>query len=970
MRRILSFFMITMLSLSLAGCGLTKTDNTEVSEKPQVILPSGIDGEVTVAESSVNAPGTINNNYAPIGKVYDIKIEGEEKSNFGKKFATLIFKYDREKLEEAKFAEDFSVNYFDEEKNAWLAVDKIEVDYENSTVTAYTSHFTPFVITAIPLQSGTFSTTPPAGISQDFPSGIAGSGNAIFSVIDENLRVYQDVYSSRIKSVTASVENSRTFAALGLKQALGVATKLGKYSDNSIYSHGLFTGEDYIIFTAHKDIDIYLMYDAQGGGDKFNTSRDAAWLALQGFSTDINGNKYFLETERGALYAVYKKSYNKGEEVRLHGNRNATTEWRIQNNYFLAIKRRGVTIEEPTSALCVLNNDITPPANVTNLQGFGSNSQVRITWQNPSDLDFTGVIIRMSTIAPPAHITDGNDAIGREYSSQSYRVTDLTVGVTYYYTIFAIDENNNHYKSGASIAVTPAIDSDNDGLSNEYEDTTIYSTGQKTDPANLNTDGDGYPDGLELSLGTDPTNPDDKKPVIGNFSLSSNSVTVNPNVSFSLAASDNKAVTGYMITKTGEQPLSNNDNWQGVLPVSYTIPSEKGTYTLYAWVKDAAGNVNDAAAPITVQLISDIIAPVPGNNGLIVQSGQTQTSVHLSWSKATDNESLQPDLQYQVYLSTSSNFNTVESIELNGTVVTPWTADLSSANVYGLSVNSRYYFNVIVRDQTGNKTAYQAAKSEIINPIYWSKMENLLNITTNAEIALTGTPVYYDLQNTFEAGKLGSALVLYNTAPDSAGTFSSSGTIYPLGLTNRDLSRGTISAWVMMSGSDNNANEIKFAPFNLSFNDTGSTLAVSYSFSSSNGTFSLTPSYKWYHLYMTWDADGNLNDGKTLKIYVDGVLRLSSSSPLTDLNSSNLSVNLKSTTIVTMIGTYVPRTCIGGGSGPFGISIPSFCYGGFTMYNPQKNIGRSHLDNLKVWEIALDSPEDIAKEWNGGIGRE
>ena len=56
--------------------------------------------------------------------------------------------------------------------------------------------------------------------------------------------------------------------------------------------------------------------------------------------------------------------------------------------------------------------------------------------------------------------------------------------------------------------------------------------------------------------------------------------------------------------------------------------------------------------------------------------------------------------------STSNNINSLSSAEANGTIVQPYTANISTANVLNLNANTNYYFTIIVKDSAGNKAAY------------------------------------------------------------------------------------------------------------------------------------------------------------------------------------------------------------------------------------------------------------------------
>ncbi len=107
-----------------------------------------------------------------------------------------------------------------------------------------------------------------------------------------------------------------------------------------------------------------------------------------------------------------------------------------------------------------------------------------------------------------------------------------------------------------------------------------------------------------------------------------------------------------------------------------------------------------------------IDVPTPNNppivtNDAITASNITATGVQLDWAKASDDLTTQGDLQYRVYQSSSNNIDTVSTIESNGTVLgSGYTKDITSINVIGLTANTTYYFNVIVKDADGNKSAY------------------------------------------------------------------------------------------------------------------------------------------------------------------------------------------------------------------------------------------------------------------------
>lgn len=117
--------------------------------------------------------------------------------------------------------------------------------------------------------------------------------------------------------------------------------------------------------------------------------------------------------------------------------------------------------------------------------------------------------------------------------------------------------------------------------------------------------------------------PDVTKPVVTAFSIPTTSSSLIVPIS-NFSASDNKGVTGYMLTESATAPLASNSGWNASAPVSYYFASE-GTKTLYAWAKDAAGNISSRVG-------SQVIITVPVNNEIILGN----TDVYSNTSNITN----------------------------------------------------------------------------------------------------------------------------------------------------------------------------------------------------------------------------------------------------------------------------------------------------------------------------------------------
>lgn len=120
------------------------------------------------------------------------------------------------------------------------------------------------------------------------------------------------------------------------------------------------------------------------------------------------------------------------------------------------------------------------------------------------------------------------------------------------------------------------------------------------------TDGTSYTSLTAVSAGNFVIEsiPDDAiTPVVTAFTIPSTATSLIVSVSL-FTATDNIAVTGYLITESASSPSGSNPNWSGSAPASFTF-SGSGPVTAYAWAKDAAGNISaSVSASVTITLPS------------------------------------------------------------------------------------------------------------------------------------------------------------------------------------------------------------------------------------------------------------------------------------------------------------------------------------------------------------------------------
>ncbi|MBN2535289.1 MAG: hypothetical protein JXB88_20585 [Spirochaetales bacterium] len=253
---------------------------------------------------------------------------------------------------------------------------------------------------------------------------------------------------------------------------------------------------------------------------------------------------------------------------------------------------------------------------------------------------------------------------------------------------------------------------------------TISFTGESIDPPN-NT-ANSFPDGTGVTYTITAGDGSTcvytvtvyKPPAPGNsgtlsFSgITEDSITVNwtkgdddqtpqENLEYLVYYSINKNLNTVSSIEANGTPVGAYTQDINTLPVSGLSPDI--LYYFNIIVKDQ--NDYKTAYTMNSQNTIDETPPVQGGAGAITTiSGPTL--IILIWTKATDNATQQNKLQYLVYYSLADNIDTVANIEANGTPVGTYMNNISTKTVNGLSNSTTYYFNVIVKDQSNNKTAY------------------------------------------------------------------------------------------------------------------------------------------------------------------------------------------------------------------------------------------------------------------------
>ncbi|MEW6117830.1 MAG: hypothetical protein AB1553_13180 [Nitrospirota bacterium] len=155
------------------------------------------------------------------------------------------------------------------------------------------------------------------------------------------------------------------------------------------------------------------------------------------------------------------------------------------------------------------------------------------------------------------------------------------------------------------------------------------------------SDGDGFTNIAEITARTFPGNAaskpapvDTTAPIVTGFTVPATANTLT--VSVSMTATDNVGVTGYLVNESATAPAAGAAGWSATAPTSYTFATA-GTKTLYAWAKDAAGNVSASRSGSVTITLSTADTTAPTVTGFSIPATATTLTVSISGFAATDN---------------------------------------------------------------------------------------------------------------------------------------------------------------------------------------------------------------------------------------------------------------------------------------------------------------------------------------------
>jgi len=127
---------------------------------------------------------------------------------------------------------------------------------------------------------------------------------------------------------------------------------------------------------------------------------------------------------------------------------------------------------------------------------------------------------------------------------------------------------------------------------------------------------------------------DNSTPIVTTFTIPVTGTSLTVPIS-TLTATDNVAVVGYLVTESAIAPSASSAGWGATVPASYsvtgTVPQGVATVTtLFAWAKDAAGNVSlSQSASVTTTLPDRVQKAGDCDSDGIVTIAEVQSAINM-----------------------------------------------------------------------------------------------------------------------------------------------------------------------------------------------------------------------------------------------------------------------------------------------------------------------------------------------------
>ena len=414
---------------------------------------------------------------------------------------------------------------------------------------------------------------------------------------------------------------------------------------------------------------------------------------------------------------------------------------------------------------------------------------------------------------------------------------------------------------------------------------------------------------------------------INNAAYSTNSLSV----TLSLSATDNIGVIGYYISNSSTKPTAGASGWisitsttnYSITGINHSLSSgSDGERTVYAWFKDAAGNVSNTAMD---SILYDATPPTNPTSTSGYNSFSKTTSLtsgnwysypnpYFEWSGASDSGS--GIAGYYVYFGTDSAADPATS----GTYQTDVYYDVTGT----LSSGSTYYLLIKAKDSAGNTatSTYQAfmykvyditPPSLVFGDITWA---SLIAGYNSIDVGYYSAPAFADIDgdgdlDMFIGDSNGYIYYYENTGTSTSASWASPNTFYNL------IDVGTDAAPVF-ADIDGDGDLDMFIGNSYGYiyyyENTGTSTSPSWA---SPNTFynSIDVGYYSAPTFADIDADGDLDmyigeDNGTINYYENTTSRLSIliNDGAYSTNGLSVTLYLAATDEIGVVGYYISNS--------------------------------------------------------------
>ncbi|MEI6835541.1 MAG: fibronectin type III domain-containing protein [Candidatus Falkowbacteria bacterium] len=385
---------------------------------------------------------------------------------------------------------------------------------------------------------------------------------------------------------------------------------------------------------------------------------------------------------------------------------------------------------------------------------------------------------------------------------------------------------------------------------------------------------------------------DTTSPVVTQFNVSATSSSLTVPIG-SFTASDDYYVTGYLLTESSSTPLVSDAGWSIAAPTSY-IFSTQGPKTLYAWAKDAAGNISASmSASLTVTINANAFTftgPTSGNvNSTSTIFTITPNNYYAGTITVTPSGSGSSGLSAIVL-----NFSSAAAQTFTITPASSGTITLTPTNSGGLTnpANIVYTSNEIPPDDAAPVVSLISASSisTASESITW-----LTNILSSSRVDYGLTDSYGSLTaeaDVSPAGVVSHTVVLSGLVPCTTYHYSiysnSSLNLFTKSSDNYFTTSGCVGGATIIEGSMNNIAVATGGNINLITNGQGINLVVPINFGVTDANFQIKKLNESTTVASTSVPVGYLNIGS----YVYEMKALSSSGTVMSTFDNPLTVSL------------------------------------------------------------------------------